>query len=85
MLQNVEEKKKEHFLCHHSEKIAIAFGLICMPLGNPIQFFKNLRVCGDFHTAIKFISKIEKQRIIVRDVNRFHHFQESLCFGKDYW
>eukprot|EP01018_Ginkgo_biloba_P001792 Gb_35793 [translate_table: standard] len=85
VLHDVEEEQKEHVLCHHSEKLAIAFGLISTPSGTPIRIIKNLRVCGDCHTAIKFISKIVGRDIVVRDANRFHHFKDGLCSCGDYW
>eukprot|EP01018_Ginkgo_biloba_P036696 Gb_40437 [translate_table: standard] len=85
VLHEVEEEVKEHMLCSHSEKLAIAFGLINLSPGIPIQVTKNLRVCGDCHTAIKFISKIVEREIIVRDANRFHHFKDGLCSCRDYW
>ncbi|KAH9287809.1 hypothetical protein KI387_031926, partial [Taxus chinensis] len=56
--QDVEEEEKENIILTHSEKLAIAFGLIETSSGMPIQITKNLRVCGDCHSAIKFISKI---------------------------
>eukprot|EP01018_Ginkgo_biloba_P008766 Gb_30991 [translate_table: standard] len=84
-LQNVEEEQKEHILCHHSEKLAIAFGLINTYPGTPIRIVKNLRVCGDCHSAIKFISKIVARKIVVRDANRFHHFIDGECSCGDYW
>ncbi|QHO39044.1 hypothetical protein HN51_005295 [Arachis hypogaea] len=74
-LHDVEEELKEQLLLWHSEKLAIAFGLLKVPLGVPIRVFKNLRVCGDCHNAIKYISAIEGREIIVRDTTRFHHFQ----------
>eukprot|EP01018_Ginkgo_biloba_P035432 Gb_20153 [translate_table: standard] len=74
VLHDVEEELKEHILYRHSEKLAIAFGLISTPHGTPIRIVKNLRVCVDCHTAIKFISKIVGRQIVVRDCHRFHHF-----------
>eukprot|EP01018_Ginkgo_biloba_P036666 Gb_31696 [translate_table: standard] len=85
VLHNIGEEEKEHVLCGHSEKLAIAFGLINTCPGTPIKIIKNLRVCGDCHTATKFISKITDREIIVRDGNRFHHFMEGLCSCGDYW
>eukprot|EP01018_Ginkgo_biloba_P004534 Gb_08029 [translate_table: standard] len=85
VLHDVEEKAKEDILCHHSEKLAIAFGLISTPTETPIRVIKNLRVCGDCHTAIKFISKIVEREIILRDANRFHHFKNQFCSCGDYW
>eukprot|EP01018_Ginkgo_biloba_P018625 Gb_23678 [translate_table: standard] len=85
VLRDVEEEVKERMLYSHSEKLAIAFGLINTRPGNPICITKNIRVCGDCHTATKFISKIVKREIIVRDANRFHHFRDGLCSCGDYW
>eukprot|EP01018_Ginkgo_biloba_P001352 Gb_05293 [translate_table: standard] len=84
VLINVEEEK-ENFLCYHSEKLAIAFGLINTSPGTAIRVIKNLRVCGDCHSAVKFISKIVSREIIVRDINRFHHFKDGCCSCGDYW
>eukprot|EP01018_Ginkgo_biloba_P034138 Gb_28038 [translate_table: standard] len=85
VLHNVEEEEKERMLSTHSEKLAIAFGLINTSPQMPIRITKNLRVCGDCHSAIKFISKIVRREIIVRDANRFHHFKDGLCSCMDYW
>eukprot|EP01018_Ginkgo_biloba_P031865 Gb_04144 [translate_table: standard] len=85
VLSDVEEEQKEHLLCHHSEKLAIAFGLLNVPPGTPIRIIKNLRVCGDCHSAIKFISMIVAREIVVRDANRFHHFKYGQCSCGDYW
>ncbi|XP_057835649.2 pentatricopeptide repeat-containing protein At5g66520 isoform X2 [Cryptomeria japonica] len=85
VLHDLEEEVKERMLYSHSEKLAIAFGIINTSPGTPIHIIKNLRVCGDCHIASKFISKIVKREIIVRDVNRFHHFKDGLCSCRDYW
>eukprot|EP01018_Ginkgo_biloba_P035921 Gb_12076 [translate_table: standard] len=85
VLHDVEEEEKEHVLCGHSERLAIAFGLLNMCPGTPVQIIKNLRVCGDCHTATKFISKIVEREIIIRDANRFHHFKDGFCSCHDYW
>eukprot|EP01018_Ginkgo_biloba_P030680 Gb_05647 [translate_table: standard] len=85
VLHDVEEELKEHILCQHSEKLAIAFGIINTPSGTTVRIFKNLRVCDDCHTATKFISKIVKREIIVRDGSRFHHFKDGFCSCGDYW
>eukprot|EP01018_Ginkgo_biloba_P002796 Gb_01184 [translate_table: standard] len=85
VLHNVEEAAKEHILCGHSEKLAIAFGIISTCPGTPIRITKNLRVCSDCHSATKFISKIVEREIIVRDAKRFHHFKDGMCSCGDYW
>eukprot|EP01018_Ginkgo_biloba_P024036 Gb_18979 [translate_table: standard] len=85
VLNDIDDEQKEHILCLHSEKLAIAFGLINTPCGTPIRIIKNLRVCGDCHSATKFISKIVAREIVVRDANRFHRFKDGQCSCGDYW
>jgi pentatricopeptide repeat protein len=82
---DVDEQEKEEVVCHHSEKLAIAYGLLKTPPGTPIHIFKNLRVCGDCHNATKFISKIVGREIVARDASRFHHFKDGVCSCGDYW
>jgi len=84
VLNDVGDEQKEQILFHHSEKLAIAFGLINMSPRIPILVIKNLRACGDCHSATKFISEIVDREIIVRDINRFHHFKEGKCSSEDY-
>ncbi|KAK4271069.1 hypothetical protein QN277_019817 [Acacia crassicarpa] len=81
----LEEHEKEDALAAHSEKLAIAFGILATAPGTTIRIFKNLRVCEDCHLAIKFIAKVYERKIIVRDRNRFHHFEEGSCSCKDFW
>eukprot|EP01018_Ginkgo_biloba_P034627 Gb_37255 [translate_table: standard] len=85
VLSDVEEEQKEQILRHHSEKLAIAFGLINTSPGTAIRIIKNLRMCGDCHSATRFISKIVGREIVVRDTNRFHHFKDGWCSCGDYW
>jgi len=85
VLADIEEEEKETALNYHSERLAIAFALLKSLPSTPIRIVKNLRVCGDCHTAIKLISKIYDREIIVRDCNRFHHFKGGSCSCKDYW
>ncbi|KAJ7536583.1 hypothetical protein O6H91_12G075300 [Diphasiastrum complanatum] len=85
VLHDVEKEDQELSLNHHSERLAIAFGLISSPPGTPLRILKNLRVCGDCHTATKFISKITGRSLTVRDASRFHHFEDGVCSCKDYW
>ncbi|XP_030953018.1 pentatricopeptide repeat-containing protein At5g04780, mitochondrial-like [Quercus lobata] len=84
-LHDLEHSEKEQLLFHHSERLAVAFGLIATPPGTPIRVKKNLRICVDCHAAFTFICKIASREIIVRDVNRFHHFKDGLCSCGDYW
>lgn len=84
-LHDVEEEEKELMVNVHSEKLAIAFGLIVTEPGTEIRIIKNLRVCLDCHSATKFISKVTERIIVVRDANRFHHFKDGICSCGDYW
>ncbi|OVA14272.1 Pentatricopeptide repeat [Macleaya cordata] len=85
VLQDVEEEEKERSLLYHSEKLAIAFGILSLSPSKPIFVTKNLRVCRDCHTAIKFITKITNRAITVRDATRFHHFRGGSCNCGDFW
>ena len=85
VLPNIDEEQKVHALCAHSEKLAIAYGLMHTPRGMPIRVYKNLRVCSDCHTATGFISKVTGREIVTRDANRFHHFKDGVCSCGDYW
>ncbi|TXG56716.1 hypothetical protein EZV62_018029 [Acer yangbiense] len=85
VLHDVEDSEKVKMLNYHSERLAIAFGLLFIPHGLPIRVVKNLRVCGDCHNATKYISKITKREILVRDAVRFHLFKDGTCSCGDFW
>lgn len=84
-IHDVEADVKEQLLNSHSEKLAIAFGLLNTAPGATIHIRKNLRVCGDCHNATKYISLVTRREIIVRDMHRFHHFKNGTCSCGDYW
>ncbi|KAL0366898.1 UNVERIFIED_CONTAM: putative pentatricopeptide repeat-containing protein [Sesamum radiatum] len=79
VLHDVDEEQKRYVLSAHSERLAIVFGVISTPDGTTVRVTKNLRVCVDCHTATKYMSKILKREIIVRDIVRFHHFKDGKC------
>ncbi|KAJ0914883.1 putative tetratricopeptide-like helical domain superfamily, DYW domain-containing protein [Helianthus annuus] len=85
LMQDVEDDLQEQMVSTHSEKLAIAFGLLNTRRGTTIHIRKNLRVCGDCHNATKYISLVENREIIVRDLHRFHHFKNGICSCGDYW
>lgn len=85
VLHDVDEEHKRDLLHTHSERLAIAFGIISTTAGTTIRVIKNIRVCADCHTAIKFIAKIVGREIIVRDNSRFHNFKNGSCSCGDYW
>nr|GMC61866.1 pentatricopeptide repeat-containing protein At3g46790, chloroplastic-like [Ipomoea batatas] len=85
VFHDVEDDEKTRMVSSHSERLAIVFGLISTPPGTKLLITKNLRVCEDCHVAIKFISKITQREITIRDVNRYHHFNDGICSCGDYW
>ncbi|CAI0449084.1 unnamed protein product [Linum tenue] len=85
VLHDLDHEETEETLCNHSERIAIAYGLISTPPGTTLRIIKNLRACVNCHAAIKLISKVENREIVVRDANRFHHFKDGNCSCGDYW
>ncbi|KAL4204934.1 hypothetical protein AMTRI_Chr01g112170 [Amborella trichopoda] len=85
VFHDVEDDEKSSMVCSHSERLAIGFGLISTGLGSSLLVTKNLSVCNDCHTWIKFVSKIAEREIVVRDVNRYHHFKDGSCSCGDYW
>ncbi|KAM4098064.1 hypothetical protein ACJW30_07G048500 [Castanea mollissima] len=85
VLHDIDQEAKEQALLYHSERLAIAYGLISTPARTPLRIIKNLRICGDCHNAIKIMSKIVGRELIIRDNKRFHHFKEGKCSCGDYW
>ncbi|XP_055822398.1 pentatricopeptide repeat-containing protein At2g15690, mitochondrial-like isoform X2 [Solanum dulcamara] len=85
VLHDIDEGAKEQALMYHSERLAIAYGLISTPARTTLRIIKNLRICGDCHNAIKIMSRIVGRELIVRDNKRFHHFRDGKCSCNDYW
>ncbi|XP_073272332.1 pentatricopeptide repeat-containing protein At2g15690, mitochondrial [Primulina huaijiensis] len=85
VLHDIDQEAKEQALLYHSERLAIAYGLISTPARTPLRIIKNLRICGDCHNAIKIMSRIVGRELIVRDNKRFHHFKDGKCSCNDYW
>lgn len=85
VLHDMEQQEKERQLFWHSERLAVAYGLLKAVPRTIIRIVKNLRVCGDCHTVLKLISSIVEREIVVRDANRYHHFKEGKCSCNDFW
>ncbi|XP_010268183.1 PREDICTED: putative pentatricopeptide repeat-containing protein At5g59200, chloroplastic [Nelumbo nucifera] len=85
VLQDIGDGEKEWALAIHSERLAICYGLISTKPRTTLRIVKNLRVCNDCHSMIKLIAKITQRKIVVRDRNRFHHFEDGSCSCGDYW
>lgn len=85
VLHDLEGEEREDSLRYHSEKFAIAFGIMSLSKGKTIRIRKNLRICGDCHIFAKLTSKLEKRTIVIRDPIRYHHFHNGMCSCRDYW
>ncbi|KAK8941450.1 Pentatricopeptide repeat-containing protein [Platanthera zijinensis] len=73
----------------HSERLAVAMGLVSQGAavleGKVLRVIKNLRICWDCHEFFKCLSRMVGRDIVVRDVNRYHRFQEGDCSCKNCW
>ncbi|XP_020597528.1 pentatricopeptide repeat-containing protein At3g62890-like [Phalaenopsis equestris] len=85
LLEEGGDRRHKNGLIHHSEKLALAFGLISTEEGTTIRIIKNLRVCEDCHLFLKLASACYGRKVIVRDCHRFHHFVDGSCSCLDYW
>lgn len=90
VLLEIEDEEKAFQLSHHSEKLALGFGLSKTGVNHDqshqiVRIVKNLRSCEDCHAFMKLVSKIYQREIIMRDRIRFHHFKNGECSCKDYW
>ncbi|XP_044981089.1 pentatricopeptide repeat-containing protein At3g24000, mitochondrial [Hordeum vulgare subsp. vulgare] len=84
-LHDTDEEQKEQNLWNHSEKLALAYGLITVPEGCTVRIFKNLRACADCHLVFKLVSVVFDREIVLRDPFRFHHFKGGSCSCSDFW
>ncbi|KAJ8446883.1 hypothetical protein Cgig2_016193 [Carnegiea gigantea] len=81
VLYDVEDEEKEEVVSRHSEKLAVAFGMARLSKGSVIRIVKNLRICGDCHTLMKFISKAYSLEIVLflsLDTEASDHIQDSV-------
>ncbi|KAK8934751.1 Pentatricopeptide repeat-containing protein [Platanthera zijinensis] len=84
-LHDLDAGEKEGALSYHSEKIALAFGILATVPGKTLRIAKNLRMCVDCHYFTKVLSSVYDRVVIVRDRSRFHHFRNGRCSCNDYW
>jgi len=76
---------EEEDLQFHSEKMALALGLIHSQAGQRLIISKNLRMCGNCHTSFKLFSGMYQREIVVRDAARFHVFTDGKCSCDDHY
>jgi hypothetical protein len=78
------DAEREEALTQHAERLALAYALARSPGSDqPIRLTKNLRVCGDCHEAFKAASKVYGRKIIMRDTNAMHKWENGRCSCKD--
>ncbi|KAK8933381.1 putative pentatricopeptide repeat-containing protein [Platanthera zijinensis] len=83
--KDIDSEEKRRSIGCHSERLAIGLGLLAVTPPRPIRVMKNLRVCGDCHNAIKYLTKCTERIVILRDNRRFHRFENGVCSCGDYW
>lgn len=84
-LHNLIDEEKKSDLNEHSERLAIAYGLLKTKSPTVIRVVKNQQICGDCHEVTKIISKIYQREIIIRCRTQFHRFVNGICSCGDYW
>ncbi|KAK4264185.1 hypothetical protein QN277_025394 [Acacia crassicarpa] len=84
-LHKLDDSEKGYVLSCHSEKLAVAFGVLVTPPGTKLRVANSLRICADCHKFMKYFSGVYNRDVIVRDRSRFHHFRGGQCSCNDYW
>ncbi|KAL5204604.1 hypothetical protein ABZP36_009475 [Zizania latifolia] len=79
-----DEKPAAGSLKHHSERLAVALGLLQTPPGATVRVTKNISMCRDCHSSIKLFSLLANREIIVRDSKRLHKFKDGRCSCGDF-
>ncbi|OEL23129.1 Pentatricopeptide repeat-containing protein [Dichanthelium oligosanthes] len=79
-----DEKPATGSLKHHSERLAVALGLLETPPGATIRVTKNITMCRDCHSSIKLFSLLANREIVVRDSKRLHKFKDGRCSCGDF-
>lgn len=82
--ESFELTVEESASVYHSEKLAIAFGLLNTPIVSPILVIKSTTMCRDCHNFIKIITSLTAREIIVRDSKRLHKFVNGHCTCRDF-
>ncbi|CAK8543979.1 unnamed protein product [Lathyrus sativus] len=80
-----EEHQKKTFIFSHSSKLTATYGILMTKPREPIRIVKNILLCGDCHTFMKYVSIITKRDIFLRDSSGFHCFSNGQCSCKDQW
>lgn len=79
-----DEEQTLSYTAYHSERLAIAFGLLNTPNAVPIRVVKSLIMCRDCHNFVKFLSTLTGREIVIRDSKRLHKFVNGTCSCGDF-
>lgn len=82
--EDADEEKALTSIVYHSEKLAIAFGLLNTSNAVPIRVTKSISMCRDCHNFIRIISLLSAREIIIRDSKRLHKFINGHCSCGDF-
>nr|GMC54391.1 putative pentatricopeptide repeat-containing protein At5g52630 [Ipomoea batatas] len=69
---------------YHSEKLAVAFGLLNTPGAAAIRVIKTIGMCRDCHVFLELVSTLTGRKILVRDSKRLHIFANGVCSCGDF-
>ncbi|KAM6547101.1 hypothetical protein CsatB_027837 [Cannabis sativa] len=83
--EEVEESSSSSSTTYHSEKLALAFGLLNTPSSAPIRVIKNFIMCRDCHNFIKTVSVLTGREITIRDSRSLHKIVNGKCSCGDFW
>uniref|UniRef100_A0ACD5ZKL8 Uncharacterized protein n=1 Tax=Avena sativa TaxID=4498 RepID=A0ACD5ZKL8_AVESA len=82
---DADDEEKLRAIAAHSQKLAMAFGLLSTPEGSTVRVVTNLRMSKECHAYSTLISEIFGREVVVRDRNRFHRFRRGACSCGNYW
>ncbi|XP_004980486.1 pentatricopeptide repeat-containing protein DWY1, chloroplastic [Setaria italica] len=79
-----DEKPAAGSLKYHSERLAVALGLLQTPPGATIRATENITMRSDCHSSIKLFSLLANREIVVPDSKRLHKFKDGHCSCGDF-
>ncbi|XP_065880335.1 pentatricopeptide repeat-containing protein At3g12770-like [Euphorbia lathyris] len=81
-----EDDDEKTFPCviYHSERLAIAFGLLNAKKDVPIRITKTVSMCRNCHDFVKVLSLLCSREFIIRDSRHLHKFAHGRCSCADF-
>lgn len=69
----------DQFGAKQSEVIAVAYAHMTVPVGDVVRLTKNTILAADRHAIVKRASAVLRRDIHLRDLQRYHFFQDGHC------